>query len=206
MQAVLSFAENQRGEIRTSEVAPQLTAGGGKPGQGYPAVLSFKPSHYTRGKDGAPSDVWPPLSADADKGDQEALAFHHTQDPISGDVSPAIGRTTDGMGVVVGRMVAFGEYNVDGTASAIKARDYKDATDLVVHDVVARPRRLLPIETERLMGWPDHWTATGAREDGTTYQLSDSARYRLCGNGVGAPVAAWIGRQLMEVHGRLPPH
>ena len=28
-------------------------------------------------------------------------------------------------------MVAFGEYAEDGTASAIKARDYKDATDLV---------------------------------------------------------------------------
>jgi DNA (cytosine-5)-methyltransferase 1 len=29
------------------------------------------------------------------------------------------------------RMVAFGEYGDDGTASAMKARDYKDATDLV---------------------------------------------------------------------------
>jgi DNA (cytosine-5)-methyltransferase 1 len=28
-------------------------------------------------------------------------------------------------------MVAFGEYAMDGTASAMKARDYKDATDLV---------------------------------------------------------------------------
>ena len=30
------------------------------------------------------------------------------------------------------RMVAFGEYSDDGTASTMKARDYKDATDLVV--------------------------------------------------------------------------
>jgi len=30
------------------------------------------------------------------------------------------------------RMVAFGEYAADGTASAMKMRDYKDATDLVV--------------------------------------------------------------------------
>lgn len=36
-QAV-AFAENQRGELRTREVAQQLTAGGGKPGQGYPAM------------------------------------------------------------------------------------------------------------------------------------------------------------------------
>jgi DNA (cytosine-5)-methyltransferase 1 len=32
------------------------------------------------------------------------------------------------------RMVAFGEYVEDGTASAMKARDYKDATDLVAVD------------------------------------------------------------------------
>jgi DNA (cytosine-5)-methyltransferase 1 len=34
----VAFAENQRGEIRTSEIAPQLSAGGGKPGSGYSAV------------------------------------------------------------------------------------------------------------------------------------------------------------------------
>jgi len=34
----------------------------------------FKASHFTRGKDGAPSEITPPLSADADKGDQDLLA------------------------------------------------------------------------------------------------------------------------------------
>ena len=33
--------------------------------------------------------------------------------------------------IVAARMVSFGEYSVDGTASAMKARDWKDATDLV---------------------------------------------------------------------------
>jgi DNA (cytosine-5)-methyltransferase 1 len=36
-------------------------------------------------------------------------------------------------GLVAARMVAFGEYAMDGTASTVKARDYKDATDLVAH-------------------------------------------------------------------------
>jgi len=35
---LLAIAQNQRGELRTSKVHPQLTCGGGKPGQGYPAV------------------------------------------------------------------------------------------------------------------------------------------------------------------------
>ncbi|MEE9471788.1 MAG: DNA cytosine methyltransferase [Gemmatimonadota bacterium] len=40
-------------------------------------VVVFKPSHYTRGKDGAPSEISPPLSADADRGDQEPVVLVH---------------------------------------------------------------------------------------------------------------------------------
>ena len=43
----------------------------------------------------------------------------------------------------------------------------------------ASVRRLMPVETERLMGWPDGHTALGIDEDGTEYALSDTARYRL---------------------------
>ena len=38
-------------------------------------------------------------------------------------------------GLIAARMVAFGEYADDGTASAMKARDWKDATDLVAQPV-----------------------------------------------------------------------
>lgn len=37
----LSIAENQRGELRTSDIMPNITSGGGKPGQGYPAIMTF---------------------------------------------------------------------------------------------------------------------------------------------------------------------
>lgn len=73
----------------------------------------------------------------------------------------------------------------------------------ITHQHTGRPRRLTPLECERLMGWPDQWTATGTRENGATYALSDSARYRLCGNGVGAPVAEWIGRRLVQYDAAL---
>jgi DNA (cytosine-5)-methyltransferase 1 len=33
------------------------------------------------------------------------LGFHHTQDPIGGDVSPALGATTDGMGILAAHAV-----------------------------------------------------------------------------------------------------
>lgn len=53
-------------------------------------------------------------------------------------------------------------------------------------------RRLTPRECERLMGWPDDHT----RWDAEGKELSDSWRYRACGNGVVAPVAEWIGKRL----------
>jgi DNA (cytosine-5)-methyltransferase 1 len=37
-QVAVAFAENQRGELRTSDVAMQLSCAGGKPGSGYPAI------------------------------------------------------------------------------------------------------------------------------------------------------------------------
>lgn len=46
-QAAIAFAENQRGEIRTSDVSPQLSCSGGKPGSGYSAV-----AFQERGRDG----------------------------------------------------------------------------------------------------------------------------------------------------------
>lgn len=41
--AVLALSENQRAEVRLTEVSRQLTAGGGKPGQGYPSVVTGLP-------------------------------------------------------------------------------------------------------------------------------------------------------------------
>jgi DNA (cytosine-5)-methyltransferase 1 len=43
-----------------------------------PHAVAFKPSHYTRGKDGKPDEVAPPLSADADKGDQDTLVMRQS--------------------------------------------------------------------------------------------------------------------------------
>ena len=53
-------------------------------------------------------------------------------------------------------------------------------------------RRLTPRECERLMGWPDDHTRYAA--DGR--EIADSRRYAMCGNGVVAPVAEWIGARL----------
>jgi DNA (cytosine-5)-methyltransferase 1 len=46
-----------------------------------------------------------------------------------------------------------------------------------------RIRRLTPTECERLMGLEDNWTAKGV-VDGEEVGISDTQRYKLCGNGV----------------------
>lgn len=54
-------------------------------------------------------------------------------------------------------------------------------------------RRLMPIEVERLQGFPDDWTRY--RDDGA--EIKDSRRYQMCGNAVAVPVAEWIGRRIV---------
>lgn len=53
-------------------------------------------------------------------------------------------------------------------------------------------RRLTPIECERLQGMPDDWSRYGIDEDGKVYELSDSARYKLQGNGIATPYWRWL--------------
>jgi len=72
--------------------------------------------------------------------------------------------------------------------------------------IIATPtevRRLTPLETERLQGHPDNWTKVAARPDGTTYEQSDSQRYKQMGNGVAVPVFEWVARRVVAEHQRL---
>ena len=56
------------------------------------------------------------------------------------------------------------------------------------------PRRLTPVECERLQGFPEEWTRYYA--DGT--EVADGPRYRMLGNAVTVNVSEWIGRRIME--------
>jgi DNA (cytosine-5)-methyltransferase 1 len=60
-------------------------------------------------------------------------------------------------------------------------------------------RRLTLRECERLQGYRDDATRYGKREDGTVYELKDSPRYAMVGDGVTRTVAAWIGSRLLSI-------
>jgi len=128
--------------------------------------------------------------------------------------------------LITARMRGFGDYECDGTASALKARDYKDATDLiafgaqnsasqgdsvsehvtptldksktpaVMHNLSVR--RLTPIECERLQGFPDNYTQIPWRNK-EPENCPDGPRYKAMGNSMAVPVMHWIGKRIQMV-------
>jgi DNA (cytosine-5)-methyltransferase 1 len=81
-------------------------------------------------------------------------------------------------------------YTIEGTGPIVSSQ-----VPAVFKNGVAR--KLTPRECERSFGWPDDWTAFDL--DGRP--IPQQVRYALCGNGVVAPVAEWIGRQIMKFDG-----
>lgn len=65
-------------------------------------------------------------------------------------------------------------------------------------DSTERVRRLMPIERERLMGWPDDHTRWGIDDNGKLYELKDGPRERLTGNGVVSNLTQWIGQRIVD--------
>lgn len=188
-------------------------------------AVAFKPSHYTRDKDGAPSEVAPPLSADADKGDQDpVVAYRKSRRAQSAEddetwVEDDKANTLNPFDQATGRdshMIAAPLTGGSSPNSAIPGRHMEDDVNLVAQPIRTNPynnsdptteatmhvqqgmvvRRLTPRECERLMAFPDDWTAINAQ--GKT--ISDSARYRMLGNAVVTSVAYWIGRRMRAIH------
>lgn len=126
----IAFAENSRAEVRMMDgdggIAPQLTTGGGKPGQGQPCI-----------------------------------AFHARQDPDSGPVTHPLDTDGSSIGIFTGWRV----------------------------------RRLMPVECERLMGFPDGYTAIPYRGKAA----ADGPRYKALGNSMAVNCMRWIGRRIEQV-------
>lgn len=83
----------------------------------------------------------------------------------------------------------------EGVAYTLEARHHQQSVAGQRYGV----RRLTPRECERLQGLPDDWTLWGTHDDGNRVAMSDSARYRMIGNGVAVPVVFWIARRLIDL-------
>ena len=99
---------------------------------------------------------------------------------------------------------AHGKYGDSDVASTCKARDFKDATDLVVSRKTSTVRRLTPLECERLQHFPDGWTDIGEWVDskGKKHKPADSPRYKALGNSIALPFWEYLARRICAQYER----
>ena len=65
-------------------------------------------------------------------------------------------------------------------------------------------RKLLPVECERLMGFPDNHTRISWKGK-PAEECPDAPRYKACGNSMCVNVMAWIGHRIQAVEERISP-
>lgn len=187
----------------------------------------------------------------------------YKQSAVCGTVRASGGAVQGGSETLLAcRMRGFGDYTQDGTASTVKARDHKDATDLIVvngrqHPTVSdkahtldchhsgstnvvcingniinknpegtsggngmgaiqdgtsytltatdrhavsdglQVRRLMPVECERLQGFPAGHTQIPWRGKPAA-DCPDNLRYKAIGNSMAVPVMRWIGARIKD--------
>lgn len=89
-------------------------------------------------------------------------------------------------------------------SSAEKAECYENLSPtLTAHNGVVAPfissippRYLMPIECERIQGFPDNWTNVPGPNGKL---LSNTRRYKMIGNSMAVLVMRWIGKRILMV-------
>jgi DNA (cytosine-5)-methyltransferase 1 len=84
-------------------------------------------------------------------------------------------------------------YDADGIVPALN----QGKSDLIIKESF-RIRRLTPIECERLQGFPDDHTAYG-NYDGEVKPMSNTQRYKQCGNAVTVDVVAAVAKNCLPL-------
>jgi DNA (cytosine-5)-methyltransferase 1 len=194
-EAMVFHPHRQDGVRMQGDTVNTLTAFMGTGGLNTPMVAQAIGFSHTQCLDAQPSEVaFPTLRtggaghavAHVDMNDGLAMTLRSGGD---GGVPSSRGEN------LVIEPQAYDEYNDkisdNGIHHSLRAGT-KQSNGVIQNMVV---RRLMPSECEALMGWPkDHtrWTDDGK-------ELSDTHRYKQCGNGVAAPVAQWIAEKYGEV-------
>jgi DNA (cytosine-5)-methyltransferase 1 len=86
----------------------------------------------------------------------------------------------------------------DGNCPTLAARAREDGSGQPLLKENYRIRRLTPIECERLQGFPDNHTAFG-NYDGVVKSMSNTQRYKQCGNAVTVDVVAAVAKNCLPL-------
>ena len=95
----------------------------------------------------------------------------------------------------------IGDYRTDegyrqrknSDSPCLSARRHSQTDISTMPPLVNKIRRLTPIECERLQGFPDNWT-----QEGVNGPISDTQRYKMCGNAVTVDVVEAVGKQILK--------
>ena len=90
----------------------------------------------------------------------------------------------------------------NGTGAQEELAYTQNATGVMGGSVNTTVRRLLPVECERLMGFPDNHTRIPWRGK-PAEDCPDSPRYKACGNSMCVNVMRWIGMRIEFVERRM---
>ena len=101
----------------------------------------------------------------------------------------------EGVGVAYSEPVAEPIITREGKTPTNEGKNFKPR-NLVADNL--RVRKLTPVETCRLQGFPDDWNENQQTADGKILPVSDVQRYKQMGNAVSVPVAFWIAEQIKK--------
>jgi DNA (cytosine-5)-methyltransferase 1 len=140
------------------------------------------------------------LGAGGNAGHQTAIAFDHTQDPVSSaSVRPTLNEDGQAVAVTSGPKM----WDDRGIHRGTVSRDVTPTLNGFEQPMVLPAvRRLTPTECERLQAFPDGWTCLCGVEPYTTAdcRCPDGPRYSALGNAVTCSVVEWLGRRLLAAH------
>ena len=131
-------------------------------------------------------------------GDRQTTGIGNNGDPLP-TISSAHHHAVAVAENIIGRKENTG---ANGTGAQIELAYTQNATGVMGVSVNTSVRRLLPVECERLMGFPDNWTRI-PWQGKSAEDCPDSPRYKACGNSMCVNVMRWIGMRIEKVERRM---
>lgn len=199
--AILAFAQNQRGEVRDMrDCSGALAASPGakqqtyvcQPDAGQKPVLCAS-NRGPRSSIGV--DVSPSLMASDDKNPNVVLCATDSGSnaAVGEDLAPTLTAhdAKSASYVFSAKNAASAGLSVSSDTSPTLSTTKQPA---VSGDGTVR--RLMPVECERLQGFPDGWTDVPYKGK---EHAPDSPRYKALGNSMAVPVMRWIGWRIQSV-------
>jgi len=108
-------------------------------------------------------------------------------------LAPTLTRTEKGEKIIATYRHSFKDFKgYEDCSPSIKSSE-GSGNQIIINKI----RRLTPKECERLQGFPDDWTRYGA--DGK--EISDTKRYKMCGNAVTVNVIEYVMKRLFKAMG-----